>query len=290
MNESIELMLKKYDLSSRHAAEKAIREILQEIVLLGVWRAKLFEKMAFYGGTALRILHGLNRFSEDIDFTLLEKNPHFKWTPFANTIESELAAYGFTFQLEQKKKSFTSELQSAFLKTNTLKALLEVGIPKELFYGLHPDSVLKIKIEVDTDPTLGFRTKEQMLKNPLPVFVKTLELADLFASKMHAALFRAWKNRTKGRDWYDVFWYIRNDIPLNLKYFQTHLERNKNFKVKDEQSLKQIIKERINELDIESAKSDIKFFIQDKEKAIIDSWNKDYFYACIDKLQIEIPA
>ncbi|MFT4551813.1 MAG: putative nucleotidyltransferase component of viral defense system [Chlamydiales bacterium] len=290
MNEAIELMLKKYEVSTREHAEKAVREILQEVVLLGVWRAKLFEQMAFYGGTALRILYGLNRYSEDIDFTLLKKNPEFKWAPFASTIENELKAYGFDFELQQKKKSFTTEVQSAFLKTNTLKALLEVGVPQNLYHGLHPDTILKIKIEVDTDPVVGFRTTEQMLKSPLPVPIKTIELPDLFASKMHAALFRAWKNRTKGRDWYDVVWYIRNDVPINLKHFEACMKQNQTVPSDNSltgQSLKELINKRIDSLDIESAKSDVAFFIPDHEQALLDTWNKEYFSTWIDKLKIE---
>ena len=284
------MMLQKYIIRSRNDALRALREILQEIVLLGIWRAKLFEHLGFYGGTALRILYGLNRFSEDIDFTLLERNKTFVWGPFASTIEAELKAYGFDFELQQKKKSFITAVESAFLKTNTLKALLHVGIPHDLFHGFHPDSMLKIKVEVDTDPVLGFRTTQQMLSQPLPIPVTTIELSDLFASKLHAALFRAWKNRTKGRDWYDVVWYISKGIPLNLSYFEKCLKNHQPLPSQlplTLDSLKDLIIGKIDTLDMDAVKADVGFFIRDNERALIDAWNKDYFISWIKKIKIE---
>ena len=288
MNNAIQSMLEKYQISSREDAEKALREVLQEIVLVGIWRAKLFEHMAFYGGTALRILYSLDRFSEDIDFCLLKPNPDFKWTPFADTIKAELQGFGFDFDLNQKKKSFSTDVQSAFLKTNTVRALLEVGMPKNLFHGLHPETSLKIKIEVDTNPVLGFRTTQQMLNNPLPIPITTIVKPDLFASKMHAALFRAWKNRTKGRDWYDVIWYIRNNIPISLKHFEDCMRQNKSLGISEPLTVsrfKEIIYQRIDSLNIEDAKNDVRFFIKHKE--ILDAWSKDYFCLWIDKLKVE---
>jgi predicted nucleotidyltransferase component of viral defense system len=288
MNRIVEQMLEKYDISSKHNIQRALREVLQEIVLVGVWRAKLFEHMAFYGGTALRILYGLDRFSEDIDFSLLKPNPDFKWHPFAKTIENELRSFGFDFTLEQKKKSFSSEVQSAFLKTNTLQAMLKVGVDKNFTLGLHPDTILKIKIEVDTDPVLGFRTQQQIVRNPVPIPITTIVKPDLFASKMHAALYRAWKNRVKGRDWYDVVWYIRNKVPIGLDHFNQCLK--KNFPAKQDlplnlEDLKELILNKINTLDIQSAKKDILPFVRDKES--IEIWDKEYLKHWIDQLKVE---
>lgn len=288
MSRVLEQMLEKYDLSDSHSIHRAIREVLQEIVLTGIWRAKLFEHMAFYGGTALRILYGLDRFSEDIDFSLLKPNPDFKWAPFAKTIENELKGFGFDFTLEQKEKSFSSDVQSAFLKTNTLQAMLKVGINKDLTFGIHPDTILKIKIEVDTDPVLGFRTQQEMLRNPIAIPITTIVKPDLFASKMHAALYRAWKNRVKGRDWYDVIWYIRNKVPIGLKHFTECLEKNfpgKENVPKDLSALKNLITKKIDTLDIDSAKKDILPFVRDTEA--IDLWDKDYLKYWIERLELE---
>lgn len=281
-------MLSRYTIQSPEDANRALREVLQEVCLLGIWRAKLFEKLAFYGGTALRILYGLDRFSEDLDFSLLEPDPDFKWDRFAKTIELELSTYGFEVDLQEKKKSFSSAVQSAFLKTNTLTAMLHVGVPSSLTRGLHPDTNLRIKIKVDTDPVVGFRTQNYTLRDPVTVFINTIVLPDLFASKMHAALFRAWKNRTKGRDWYDVVWYIRRDVPVSLTHFKQCLQKNKSVDSPSEitsDSLKQMLHERIDNFDLDSALVDIRNFVNHPE--ILDTWNRDFFHSWVDQVKIE---
>ena len=97
MNQAVKLMLEKYNCHSLQEHEQALREILQEIALVGLWRGKFFEKASFYGGTALRIFYHLDRFSEDLDFTLLTPNPQWTWDPFAKVIQEELAAFGLGF-------------------------------------------------------------------------------------------------------------------------------------------------------------------------------------------------
>ena len=288
MNPVINTMLSRYTIRSQDDANRALREILQEVCLLGIWRAKLFEKLAFYGGTALRILYGLDRFSEDLDFSLLEPDPNFRWDRFAKTIEMELSTYGFEVNLTEKKKSFSTAVQSAFLKTNTMTAMLQVGVPASLTRGLHPDTTLRIKIEVDTDPVVGFRTQSHTLRDPVSVSINTIVMPDLFASKMHAALFRAWKNRTKGRDWYDVYWYVRREVPISLTHFKHCLKKNETVDSPSEitaNQLKEMIHERIDNLDIDSALVDIRNFIHYPE--ILDSWNKDFFHSWVDQIKIE---
>ncbi|MCH1430935.1 MAG: nucleotidyl transferase AbiEii/AbiGii toxin family protein [Chlamydiales bacterium] len=291
MSDVIKSMFDSYRATTRDEAEQALREILQEVVLLGVWRAKLFEKMAFYGGTALRILHGLNRFSEDIDFTMLKAEPDFSWAPFAKTIETELKNYGFNFELKQKSKMFKSSVESAFLKTNTLKAMLQVEIPQTYLEGYHPTGLLKIKIEVDKNPVEGFRTSTEMLRYPLPVPIQSVALPDLFASKLHAALYRAWKDRVKGRDWYDVLWYIRNKIPLSLEHFKACMKHNQtdteSIELSDIASLQGLINNKVDSLDMEKVKEDVRYFVRSDEVAVIDLWDQAYLKSWIDKLELE---
>lgn len=291
MSDVIKSMFDRYNVSSRDEAEQALREILQEVVLLGVWRAKLFEKMAFYGGTALRILHGLNRFSEDIDFTMLKAEPDFSWEPFAKTIETELENYGFNFELKQKSKMFKSDVESAFLKTNTLKAMLQVEIPQSYIQEFHSASLLKIKIEVDKNPVEGFRTSTEMLRYPLPVPIQSVALPDLFASKLHAALYRTWKNRVKGRDWYDVVWYISNKVPLSLEHFKACMKHNKTdieaLEISSTRSLQNLINSKIDSLDMDKVKEDVRYFVRSNEVAVIDLWDQAYLKGWIDKLELE---
>lgn len=286
INPVLEKMLDKYSISTQREMDRAIREILQEICLVGMWRAKFFEAAAFYGDTALRILYGLDRFSKDLDFTLLKPNPDFSWAPFANTIKTELQSYGFSIDFTLKKKAFDSPIQSAFLKTDTHTALLKVGIPEIQTRGIHPSAKLKIKVEVDTDPTMGFVTNSEFLQFPLPIAILTLCKEDLFASKLHAALFRAWKNRVKGRDWYDVVWYIRSAIPVRLSFFIDCLKKNGTHPNPDALTpdlVRGLILERVDHLDLESAIEDMNNFVN--EANMLSLWDRKFIEYWIKKIK-----
>jgi predicted nucleotidyltransferase component of viral defense system len=156
MNNALEQMLKRYQCRSFHEHEQALREILQEIALVGLWRGKFFEHAAFYGGTALRIFYNLDRFSEDLDFTLLTPNPHWSWQPFGEVIRNELASFGFDVSFVEKEKTTQTAVKSAFLKTPTVQELLKIGVHSTFLKGVHPDTLIRIKVEIDTDPPSGF--------------------------------------------------------------------------------------------------------------------------------------
>ena len=142
MNDIIQRMLQPYKADTQADAERAVREILQEIALIGLWRGKFFEHAAFYGGTALRILYGLDRFSEDLDFTLLKHNPEFDWRVFERNVVEELKSFDFDVKFIEKKKQFDSEERSAFLKTSTHHALLQIGIKDLAKRGVHPETTI----------------------------------------------------------------------------------------------------------------------------------------------------
>jgi hypothetical protein len=207
-----------YKPTNKEEALQALREIMQEIALAGLQRSGFFEKAAFYGGTALRIFYGLNRFSEDLDFSLLEKNTAFSMEKYLDAILIEFNALGMQVSVKEKQKTNQNTIGSAFLKSETIwkELVLEGVLPQN---GLDQIARIKIKLEVDTHPPLGFKTEEKLLLRPFSFYVKCFTLSDLFAGKMHALLFRKWKNNVKGRDWYDMEWYIKKGIPLNLKHF-----------------------------------------------------------------------
>ncbi|NGX43075.1 MAG: hypothetical protein K940chlam7_01366 [Chlamydiae bacterium] len=145
---------------------------------------------------------------------------------------------------------------------------------------------MRIKIEVDTDPTLGFEVEKQYIKEPIPVSITSVVKSDLFASKLHAALFRAWKNRVKGRDWYDVIWFISKEVPLNLSYFTTCMRELNEWSesgIMTPQQVVGLVSERIDMLDIETAKQDVIPFL--KNPVIIDEWTKDYFKHWINRME-----
>lgn len=208
--------LEEYKPQNNAEAQQALREIMQEIALAGLQRSKFFEVAAFYGGTALRIFHGLDRFSEDLDFSLLRVNPEFSLQPYLVGMAKEFAALGLEVSVSRKEKTKQSNIDSAFLKSDTTwqEIVLKGIIPQEKLNGVNPD--IKIKLEVDKKPPPGFQTEEKLLLKPFSFYTKCYQLPDLFAGKMHALLFRKWGNRVKGRDWYDMEWYIKKRIPLHL--------------------------------------------------------------------------
>lgn len=285
MNETIKQMLGRYQPKDLREQKLALQEILQEVALVGLWRANFFEHAAFYGGTALRILYGLDRFSEDLDFTLRVPVKDFKWDKYKQALITELESFGFDADFEGKHKSVESSVQSAFLKTNTNLSLLTIGVRKEDLKGSHPETTIKIKIEIDTTPFTGYRTRQVFLRDPLPVPVLTIDPSDLFACKLNAALFRVWKNRVKGRDWYDVIWFIRRGIPLNLPFFSSCLHQFGQLEreiVLDEKTTKDLIISKLLNLDFEKAKADIRPFI--KDTAAINVWSEEFFLQWINQI------
>jgi predicted nucleotidyltransferase component of viral defense system len=281
VNDNIERMMKKYSLGQNRDSTLALREVLQEIALVGLWRGKFFEHAAFYGGTALRILYGLDRFSEDLDFTLLDPKTPFSWASFEKHVVDELRSYGFEVTFADKKKSFDSPIQSAFLKTNTLHALLQIGIKQ----ATHRDSFIRIKVEIDSSPTLGFDVESVYLKEPMPVSIRALKESSLFAGKIHAALYRAWKQRVKGRDWYDLIWFLRRGISADQKYLKAcmlvkgDLQPGENLTI---DKIKGLLIKRIKEISIQEAKNDVLPFVRDPSQ--LDLWSVDFFQHWIDQL------
>lgn len=279
-------MLNQYK-NSKINEQTKIREILQQTALLGLERHGFFEKAAFYGGTALRILHGLDRFSEDLDFTLLKSNPDFDFVPFLEGMRKELATFGFDLDVVRKTKQVDTSILSAFMKMNTIKLYLAIGQEKRA-RSINHNEKIQIKLEVDVDPPLHFRIENRLVTNPTAFYVLTLHRSDLFGGKMHAILYRAWKGRIKGRDWYDLIWYIQNKIPLNLGYLEScmrqagNLEKNESL---DRNKLLAMLRKRIQEIDWESAKADMLPFISDPDR--LNIWSPQFFSDLVEHLVVE---
>ncbi len=148
---SIKKMLESYPETTPQIDK--LREILQQTALLGLSRHQFFEHAVFYGGTALRILYGLDRYSEDLDFSLIKPNPTFDFTPFLNGMHTELMAMGFELDISVRERSSDTGIWSAFLKANTFSLLLSIH-EKTKIRGIHPEQKIQIKLEIDTDPPL----------------------------------------------------------------------------------------------------------------------------------------
>jgi hypothetical protein len=276
--------LQEYNPKNGEEAEAALREIMQEVALAGLNRTGFFEKAAFYGGTALRIFHELDRFSEDLDFSLLEPIPDFSLAPYFDGIVTEFQSIGMAVSIKQKNKASKSNVESAFLKAETLwkELVLEDVIPQA---GLPSMSGIKIKFEVDREPPLGFSTEEKLLLKPFSFYVKCFTLPDLFAGKMHALLFRKWKQRVKGRDWYDMEWYIKKGVPINLDHFVLRAQDNGDWKkpyiTKDE--FINLIKSKIETVSFDHIKDDIVRFIPNDK--VLDIWSPQYFKDLVDRMK-----
>ena len=288
MHEAVTRMLAKYEPKSVDDSVRALREIIQEVALLGLWRAKFFEHAAFYGGTALRILYGLDRFSEDLDFSLLTPSSDFNLARYTASLEEELQAFGFSVRVEMIDKAVESAVQSAFLKANTRSELLVIEAGEELTGQVAAGQVLKVKIEVDTDPPPGFSTQTRYLLQPIPFAVRSYALPDLFAGKMHAILFRKWKKRVKGRDWYDLVWYAANHPHLNLAHLEQRMRQTGHWsgdKSLSPVTFSNLLSEAIDRLDVEQARKDVAPFVKDKQ--MLDIWSHDFFQDVASRIQVE---
>ena len=274
MNELYEKMLSAYDQSTDTARRNAVYEVSQQIVLVGLADGGFFDKAAFYGGTCLRIFHGLNRFSEDMDFTLLKEDNSFHFEQYFQSIIDQFALVGRKVEIKKKEKKSFGKVESAFLKDNTDVYDLSFQTEKSI----------RVKIEVDTIPPLKFTTEQKLLLQPKSFMTRCVTLPDLFAGKMHALAFRVWKNRIKGRDWYDFEWYVRNGIPLDWNHLQERI-RQFNGQEMTLEEFKTTLRERLSGTDINRVKEDVLPFLNNPGELAI--WTNDYFLLLADQMKIQ---
>lgn len=275
MNSIIESLLNDDKNLPLHLKEYRIKEIIQELTLYILSKTDFFNHAAFYGGTALRIFYKLDRFSEDLDFSLKSKNQNFKIEKYLETLENEFKGLGLAFNIELKEKNVESNIMSAFLKANTKNLILT-------FYNLSeniPDKQMsKIKLEIDTNPPEYANFESKYLLKPLPFELSIYDLPSLFAGKIHAILCRLWKDRVKGRDLYDYVFYLSNNVMPNLKHLKARLVDSEYLKEDDpfnENVLKDTLINHFKTIDIESAKKDVAPFIINSDKIAI--WSNDFF-------------
>jgi predicted nucleotidyltransferase component of viral defense system len=285
MNSIIEQMLRQHETETLTDKKNGIKEVVQEIVLCGLSRAGFFKEAAFYGGTALRIFHGLDRFSEDLDFSLMAPNPGFDLPRYLPALERELAAYGFNFKVEDRAKAIDSDIRSAFLKGNTREHMLVFYADKRLARSFSGNDTIKIKFEVDTTPPAfaTFERKYRLL--PIPYEVNLYDMPSLFAGKLHAVICRAWKSRVKGRDLYDYVFYLSQGTPVNLRHLNARLVDSGFDGAREEMALgeiKDILHRRFESIDYDQARQDVLPFI--KNPSAVEIWSKDFFIAITDNL------
>ena len=286
MTNLLDEYISKYSPQTPEDYKNALKEIVQEIALYGLSKSDFFQYAAFYGGTSLRIFYGLDRFSEDMDFSLEVPNKAFQLEKYCPYIKEALLSFGLDMEVSRKIKSRDTDIQSAFVKGETLMHLITVFNQDEsVFSPIKNDEKVKIKIEVDTNPPEGATFDIQYGLKPVPYMVRLYDKPSLFAGKIHAILCRNWKNRIKGRDLYDFIWYISLNTPVNLHHLQKRLEQSGRWdanNIMTLDALKKLLVHKFAEIDYDNAKIDVRAFIKDDSK--LSLWSKEFFCAITQKL------
>ncbi len=271
-NSIFEQMMSRYPMDTANDRRNATYEVMQQVVLAGLYRGGFFEHAAFYGGTCLRIFHGLERYSEDMDFSLLIKDEVFSLERYFPAIIDECRLLGREVEITRKDKRNFGKVESAFLKDNTDVYNITFQTEKSI----------RIKIEVDTMPPLQFETEQRLLLQPFSFMVRCFTLPCLFAGKIHALLFRQWQNRVKGRDWYDFEWYVRRGVPLDFAHLQTRIREFNGMEI-DRQQFQTMLRERLSQTDIRQVKADVMPFVKNPRE--LDIWSNDYFLQLASLIQ-----
>lgn len=282
----IEQMLSQYTIETFEDERNAIKEIMQEVTLSGLARTDFFKHAAFYGGTALRMFHELDRFSEDLDFTLMYPNDKFDMKKYIYAIREAVESLGLSFEIKEKEKSRNSSIKSAFLKGNT----------KEYFLIFYPDSIhtsqinigekIRIKFEIDINPPEYASTRFEYRLLPYNYKVQLYDKPSLFAGKIHAVLARKWKTRVKGRDYYDYVYYLASNTPVNLNHLEARLKQTQTIErdtVFTLELLKEMLYRHFDKVDYKIAKSDVLPFIKNTKD--LEAWEPEFFKTITTKLR-----
>ena len=282
---TIEQIVKSHNPSTIDETKAIIREIVQSIVLIGLSRSGFFSKASFYGGTALRIFYNLNRYSEDLDFTLNNAEPDFSIELYTSKIKEVALSYGLELEIMIKNKKTKSPIESAFAKLNTYQTFISLKLDKKIISTLHKDELLKVKFEIDCNPSLGFKNETKWLDIPEFAQVVVLDEPSLFAGKLHAILCRNYKNTVKGRDYYDFLFYVQKRIKPNLIYLRNKLIETGKINGWDHfdlNVLKNMLKEQFEKVDFNQVKQDAMRFVFKNED--LSYYTKDLFIQMVEKI------
>ena len=279
MIELIQQRLDSYAASNPVEEEQATKEILQEVALYSLWRAGFFEVAAFQGGTSLRILHRLPRFSEDLDFILKEPDPKFEWGGYLDKLLEGLQEFGL--QSEALDKSHMDQhVRKALLKDNSVTNQLNLA-----FYQGHRDKKLNIKLEIDVNPPKGSEFEYSYLDFPLDYEVCHQDLSSNFSLKIHTLLCRSY---LKGRDWYDFNWYVKQGIQPNLPHLQAALIQYGPWEGQeieiDDDWLNRTLLEKVAAIDWNEATQDVERFLNTAERESLKLWSNRFFARKVESL------
>lgn len=280
MIDLIKERLRRYAATNPLEEENAVKEILQEIALYALWRSDFFDVALFQGGTSLRILHGLPRFSEDLDFLLRAPNPEFDWSPYLSGLIQVAAEFGVKLDAQPPAK-MDKAIHAALIKNDSIANQLDLS-----FAGQDRRKAIRIKLEIDVSPPLGSGEATSFLDFPLDYEVRHQDLPSNFALKIHALLCRGF---LKGRDWFDFSWYVSRDIAPNLLLLRNALVQAGPWKGDetipvDIAWLKAALSDAITKIDWKAAGDDVARFLRPAELRSVDLWSERFFLAKVEKL------
>lgn len=272
MIDLIQKHLEKYKAVGPVEEENALKEIIQEIMLFSLWQAGFFEVAAFQGGTSLRILHGLPRFSEDIDFILQEPDSEFSWLPYLEGIIETCKEFGIEPEALDKAR-MEQRVKKAVIKDSSIANQLNLSFMDDL-----NGRKLKIKLEIDCNPPLGSDFEYTYLDFPVDFEVCHQDVSSNFALKTHALLCRPY---LKGRDWYDFSWYIAQGVTPNLLLLQNALIQYGLWEGQalnvDQDWLVSVLDEKISSIDWKAAANDVERFLKPVEQKSLSLWSERFF-------------
>lgn len=273
--------LGEYDLGNAVEQENALQELMQHYILASLSRAGLFAEAMFHGGTCLRIVYGINRFSQDLDFLLKKPNPHFVWQPYLARVQRDCAQEGIGFEI-QDKSDVDKAMRKAFVKTDSIGKVMTLGLP----YGRQAQRKIRVKLEIDTNPPEGSRFETSYLSFPVTAPITVQSLASGFATKSHALLCRTY---TKGRDWYDLIWYVGRRIEPNLELLANALLQQGPWKNEKQEItvawLLNALRDKIGTIDWRVARSDVQRFLPTKEQEGLQVWSENFFLHQVARME-----
>lgn len=249
--------------SSPVEALNQTREYIQALILQGLQRAGAMTALAFHGGTSLRFLYSLPRYSEDLDFALEGNTERYDFRSILQAIRKDIEAQGYNLHL---KVNDQKTVHSAFIRFS--------GLPYELNLSPHRDEMLAVKLEVDTRPPAGAMLETSLVRRHVLLNIQHHDRASLLAGKLHAILQHPYM---KGRDLYDLIWYLsdRNWPAPNLMLLNHALAQTDwsgpNLTL---ENWHEVVSMRIEAVSFEQASMDVRpFLVSDEDIKLVSREN-----------------
>ena len=286
MNDMLEQLLDDYSEAPQLEREQAIREVIQELVLYGLSSAGFFNKAAFIGGTALRIFHGLKRYSEDLDFMLMQPGD-FDFNDYLPLVRQRLSVFGLNLEVKEKERK-NPDIIAGLAVANTKELCLAIYSEDEYSKSIYRTQTTKVKIEIGKHMSDKAGYKGVVKTKPFIHPVTLCDMPTLFAGKIHAILFRKHWGKVKGRDLFDFAFYVRRNTPFNLDFLNDKMKSSsgsENEMIFDDVVI--MLKDRFKSIDYELAKADVKPFLDEGEVRELDYWGPDYFIKLTEEISCQ---